>query len=93
VWAALVVGNVAGIGFNFVTTGGWVFRSVVLARLPRFVAAYLGVYAVNLGSIRLVLPAVGDSIVAQAILTPPLALASYVLMKRWVFAGAAGASG
>ena len=33
VWSALLVGNVAGVGFNFVTIGGYVFG--VLGRLPQ----------------------------------------------------------
>lgn len=93
VWVALLLGNTAGIAFNFVTTGGYVFRNLLLARLPRFVTAYLLVYGINLKLIDWLSIWVTGSILAQAILTLPMALFSYVLMKRFVFATADASSG
>jgi putative flippase GtrA len=85
VWVALAAGNVAGTAFNFVTTGGYVFRSMVLARFPRFASVYLVMYLCNWMLIRWLSPLIPDPIIAQAILTPPMTLISYVLMKRLVF--------
>jgi putative flippase GtrA len=85
VWGALVAGNVAGIAFNFVTTGGYVFRDLALIRLPRFIAAYLLLYGLNLFAINALSHWVSGPILAQAILTPPMSVLSYFLMARLVF--------
>lgn len=85
VWSALVVANIAGIAFNFLTMGGYVFRSLVLARLPSFVVAYLCIYLVNLAAMTVLATWIPGKILAQAILTVPMALLSYVLMRRFVF--------
>jgi putative flippase GtrA len=85
VWGALVAGNVAGIGFNFLTTGGYVFRDLALTRLPRFIAAYLLLYGLNLLAINGLAHWVSGPIFAQAILTPPMSVLSYFFMARFVF--------
>lgn len=85
-WAALATATLLGIAFNFMTVGGYVFRAAARARLPRFISAYLLVYGVNLGLLQMVRPWLSEPIVAQAVLTPPMALLSYALMSRWVFA-------
>jgi putative flippase GtrA len=86
VWVALLVANVTGVAFNFLTTGGYAFRSLVVARFPRFAATYLVLYLVNWAMIGWLTMWVPGAIVAQAILTVPLALLSYLLMARFVFA-------
>jgi putative flippase GtrA len=85
VWAALLIGMVAGTVFNFFTTGGYAFRQLALRRYPRFVACYLLVYAANLASIAALSTWIADKLLAQAVLLVPLALFSYVLMARLVF--------
>lgn len=85
VWMALLMANVAGVGFNFFTTGGYVFRSLLLTRFPRFVLVYFVVYVVNLKLIEWLLIWVPGKILAQAVLALPMALMSYLLMKRMVF--------
>jgi putative flippase GtrA len=86
VWAGLLIANLTGIVFNFVTTGGYAFRSRVLSRFPRFACAYLIIFLVNWALIRGLAVWFADAILAQAILTVPMALLSYVIMARWVFA-------
>lgn len=88
VWLSLLAGNLAGIVFNFFTTGGLVFRSLDIRRAPRFVLAYLCVYGLNLASVHWLSPHCGGALIAQVILTLPLAVLSYVLMSRFVFASA-----
>lgn len=85
VWLALLAGILAGVAFNFVTTGGYVFRDLSPRRFPRFLLAYLLIYLVNLGLITLLSPWISNVILAQAIVTLPMALASYLLMARFVF--------
>lgn len=90
-WSALLLSTVLGVAFNFMTIGGYVFRAAVRAHLPRFVAAYGLVYALNLGALYALRPWVSGDILAQSLLTPPMALLCFVLMKRWVFAAGARA--
>jgi putative flippase GtrA len=86
VWCALLIANATGVFFNFVTIGGYAFRSLLLARLPRFTAAYAGLYVVNLTLINTLRIWVPSAIAAQAILIVPMAAASYLVMARLVFA-------
>lgn len=85
-WQALLGGNVAGIVFNFLTIGGIVFRDLSPKRLLRFVAAYLALFLLNLKAIELLTGAIQiDRILAQALLTAPMAILSYLIMSRFVF--------
>lgn len=88
IWFALLLGQVCGTIFNFFSTGGYVFDDLRLARVPRFLICYAVVYAGNLKLIDWMTSWVGDPIVAQGILTLPVALLAYVLMSRFVFAHA-----
>jgi putative flippase GtrA len=85
VWASLLIANLTGIAFNFFTIGGYVFRSMVAHRFPRFAGAYLVLYGINWVSLTWLAKHVSGEIVAQAILTLPLALLSYLVMARFVF--------
>lgn len=85
VWQALLAGMLAGVVFNFVTTGGYVFRDMTAQRLLRFIAAYLLVYWINLGLTELLSHWIDDAILIQLIVVIPMALGSYLLMSRWVF--------
>lgn len=85
VWAALLVGMLSGSVFNFFTTGGYAFRQLSRQKYPRFVLCYLLVYGTNLALIELLLHWTANPLLAQAVLTIPLALLSYVLMAHWVF--------
>jgi len=85
VWLALIGGNVAGICFNFLTTGHFVFLDASLVRLPRFAAVYLLCYAANYAAIRMLIHMGLGSIVAQALISPCMAVLSFLLMSRYVF--------
>lgn len=85
VWAALLVGTVAGTIFNFLTTAGFVFRQLTLSRLPRFLFCYVLVYVLNLGLIRALSLWLHDEKLSQLVLVFPVALFSYLLMSRIVF--------
>ena len=88
VWAALLLAHVAGVFFNFATAGLYVFKSSLRGRLLRYVACYGAVYLVNLGAISLVGQWVPSKIQAQAWLTLPMAVLSYLAINRFVFHGA-----
>ena len=85
-WLALFIGMLAGTVFNFFTTGGYAFRTLALSRYPRFVGCYLLVYGVNLALIEFLSRWMDDKLLVQALLLVPLALFSYFLMARFVFA-------
>lgn len=85
VWLALLLGLVCGTIFNFISTGGYVFRDLALGRIPKYLLCYLLVYFLNLKLIDWLLLWVGNAILAQAVLTLPMAVLAYVLMARFVF--------
>jgi putative flippase GtrA len=87
-WHALLGGNLAGIAFNFFTIGGVVFRDLGFRRIPRFLVAYLGLFAINYQCIHLLTSIYTLGVtVAQAFLAPPLAILSYLIMSKFVFPG------
>ena len=85
VWLAVLIGTLAGTAFNFLTTGGYVFRDLTLRRFPRFLLAYSLVLAINLALIESLSGLISDKILLQALIAPPLAIISYLLMSRCVF--------
>ena len=84
-WAALIFSTLAGIAFNFITTGGYAFRDLSYARLPRFVICYFLVFGANFGLITVCTGFLHDKILAQLILAPFIAVFSYFLLARFVF--------
>jgi putative flippase GtrA len=82
---ALLAGNIAGLAFNFFSTGGLVFRTTALKRLPKFAAAYLLVMLINYGGLEILMHYLESKIVAQAFLTLPIAALSYVILTFWVY--------
>ena len=85
VWFALLASMVAGTGFNFFTTGGYVFRELSFTRFPRFIICYLFVYGINLVLIELLSMWLSDKVLSQFILIFPMAVLSYFIMVRFVF--------
>jgi len=84
--AALLLGNVLGLLFNFLTLGAYAFRDLSRKRLPRFIAAYVALLGVNWLLIRIATDITSLGLIAaQALLTVPLALASFLVMNAWVF--------
>ncbi len=90
IWLALVLSMLAGVAWNFLTLGGYAFRDLSWAYLPRFVTCYGACYLVNLAALHLLERLVPDAILRQALLTPPMAVFSYLCLSRLVFRGARG---
>lgn len=84
-WLALIGGNLAGMVFNFFTTGHFVFLDISPGRIPRFAGVYLLIYYANLELIGVVNRYTHNAMVSQACLTPFFAVISYMLLSRWVF--------
>jgi putative flippase GtrA len=81
--AAMAIGAI----FNFLSYGKMVFASLDPRRLPRFVAAYLCLYACNVLGLRALERLSLEAYGAQALLVFPLAALAYFLNDRWVFRG------
>lgn len=84
-WAVLVLTNLLGIGFNFITTGGLVFRDLDLGRLPRFVLSYGLVVLIYWIVIKALSPVTGGRIGAMAVVIVPMTVLTYLLQSRFVF--------
>lgn len=83
---ALVAANVLGVGFNYLTLGGYAFRQLSWQVLPRFVLAYCVIVGLNWVLVRALMVAIdAGPVTAQILLTVPMALASFVILTRCVF--------
>jgi putative flippase GtrA len=82
---ALLLATVAGVLFNFKTTGILVFGSRDNRLLFRFVATYAVVYAVNVSLLKALLLAGLDPYLAGALLVLPVATLAFVLNRKLVF--------
>ena len=82
---ALLFATIAGVIFNFFTTGRLVFASRDRRLLPRFVLAYAVSFTANALLLKF-LEAQGVSpLVAQALCLPPTVLLSFTLLRTFVF--------
>ena len=82
---ASLLATVAGIGFNFKTTGRIVFRSRDNRLLLRFVAVYAATYLLNLLGLRLLTASGMRAAWAGALLLLPIALLTFFLQRGLVF--------
>ena len=89
--AAVIVANIINILFNFKTYGRIVFKSKDHSRVFRFFGVYLCTMAIQLVVLKKVFPHFGlnNPYISVAILTLPLAVLSFVLMRTFVFKTAA----
>lgn len=77
--------TVLGVLFNYKSTGTLVFRSRGSNRLPRFIAVYVVVYAVNVSALAAMLRLGIPAWLGGLILLLPSAILSYVLNRHFVF--------
>ena len=82
---AALISTVCGILFNFKTTGTLVFKNKDNRLLLRFFGVYTFTYFINIGLLKLFDMAGGGSLVAGAIIVLPMAVVSFLLMRRFVF--------
>lgn len=83
---AVLLSTVLGVLFNFKTIGVLVFKNSDNRLIFRFVSAYVVVYFINIGLIRLMLEFTPlDEYIAGIVATPIVAIASFVFQKRFVF--------
>jgi putative flippase GtrA len=82
---AALISTVCGILFNFKTTGTLVFKNKDNRLIFRFFGVYLFTYLINIGLLKLFDMAGVGSLVAGAIIVLPMAVVSFLLMRRFVF--------
>lgn len=82
---ALAIATIAGVIFNYFTTGRLVFASSGIGQLPRFVAVYGLTFLVNLLALHRLTGAGLSPLLAQAIMLPIMVILTFVLNKLLVF--------
>lgn len=82
---AIGLATLAGIVFNFQSTGRLVFGGAPLSRLTRFIGVYAVVYGMNLAGVALFLHLGLNIYAANALVLLPLALVAYFLQHKFVF--------
>ena len=76
---------IAGIAFNFKSTGALVFRQGGLRRVVPFVLVYVAIWLLNVAAFRVLHDVGVMKIAAQAIVLLLVVPLSYVSLKRFVF--------
>ena len=84
-WLALLLGMIVNILFNFLTVGGYAFRNLAVRKFPRFLMSYMMIYIVNLSGLHFLKNWIDKPILAQVVLTLPMAFLSYAVLSRVVF--------
>lgn len=87
---ALLLATIAGILFNFKTTGVIVFKNCNNRLLLRFITVYSLTYLLNVGGLRIFASFHVNMYLAGAVLVLPIALVSFALLKKFVFGGDKG---
>ena len=82
---ALACAYVAGVMWNFKTTGVLVFKNGDNRLIFRFIVSYVLTYFINLGCLNALALYNVNKYVAQLILVFPIALISFTLFKKFVF--------
>jgi putative flippase GtrA len=84
---AALLGTIAGVAFNYLTTGGLVFEHLSGRALVRFVSTYVFIYLVNVAGLACLARLGLDPYISGLVLILPMALVSYLSMSRFVFGG------
>lgn len=82
---AVILATVAGVLFNYFSTGRLVFSHTGLNRLLVFVLGYAVVCVLNIAILRALAALDVDSLLGQLIAVPPLAVLAYFINSRLVF--------
>jgi putative flippase GtrA len=87
---AVVASTILGVCFNFVSTGKFVFNTIEPGRIVPFLLVYVGQLGLNVLLLRLLEQAGAPVLLAQIVILPVLAVASYLALRQFVFGQAAG---
>ena len=86
-YASIILANIIAVAFNFKTYGKLVFHSDDKSRIYRFVLVYVVVISTQMISIKGLgyFLQINNPYIAAGIVTLPIALMSFVLMRKFVF--------
>jgi putative flippase GtrA len=82
---ALAAATILGVLFNFKSIGRLVFESGNVRLLPRFVGIYAVQFGINLAALKALESTGASPLLAQLLILPPLAVASFIMMRHFVF--------
>ncbi len=82
--AAIVLATILGVLFNYVSTGGIVFRDRT-GRLPRFIAVYVVQMGLNIAGVTALERAGVNPLIGGFIVLPALVVFTFLAMRRFVF--------
>ena len=82
---AVLIATIAGILFNFKTTGKFVFNQTSNRLIFRFVGGYILTYFLNIIALAILNTLELNMYIAGLLLLPPMALFSYMYQSRYVF--------
>ncbi|MDP3898197.1 MAG: GtrA family protein [Mesorhizobium sp.] len=82
---ALGISVFIGALFNYFTTARYVFNHAAMNFMPRFIAAYAVIYGLNVLALRGLILLGLSAALAQGLLLPVAAAASYLIFKFVVF--------
>jgi putative flippase GtrA len=85
-WLASFLTIILSVGFAFLTQGSLVFGGTSRQALPRFILAWVLIYVVYLLVVGTAQTVGVNNYVGGLVATPLVAVMSYVLMRRFVFA-------
>jgi putative flippase GtrA len=78
---ALLLSFMIGVLWNYLTTARFVFEVSGFGRLPAYCLCYVLIYGLNAGTLQLAINTGIQPLLAQAILTPIVAVISFVLLS------------
>jgi putative flippase GtrA len=84
-WSSLLFGALFGTFFNFLTIGSYVFRMLSFKILPTFLFFYSIIYFINLYLLKNLSLLISNDYLAQLLLAPIIAIASYYIFSNFVF--------
>lgn len=87
---AVIVSTLLGVCFNFLSTGKLVFNTIQPQRIVPFLLVYAAQLGLNILLLRILEQAGLPILLAQILILPVLAVASYLALRQFVFAQAAG---
>lgn len=82
---AALLGQICGVLFNFKTTGTLVFKNKDNRLIFRFFGVYLITYLLTIGLLKIFNMFGVSSLVGGAIIVLPMAVVSFLLMRKFVF--------
>ncbi|MFZ1806600.1 MAG: GtrA family protein [Cyclobacteriaceae bacterium] len=84
--ATIILANIVGILFNFKTYGNIVFNSTDNHKIYKFIAVYSVLMVAQILALKgLSLSGITNRYISGAILTPPMALLSFFMLRLFVF--------